>query len=334
MDRLRLLVVQDDASVYYLSFFALVGILVTTSLLYDWTRLWLGYIFGGPSITKYGANTGAWAVVTGSTAGIGYEFAMQLGKAGFNVVLISRSQDKLDKVAKELAEKCPHIESVTHAIDFAQASPAQYEKLSYALKGLNIGVLVNNVGQSHDYPEYYHELDSDENERIVEINVLSVLRITKLVLPGMVERRRGLILNVGSFAALIPTPLLSVYSGSKAFLYTWSNALGSEMQDFGITVSLLNTYFVVSKLSKIRKPNFLTPMPQAYVKSALAHVGVQVGAVSAAPFTSTPHLGHAIVQFIIDHLGTWTMWIAYNKRLHKDIKARALRKKARDSKAN
>jgi short-subunit dehydrogenase len=71
------------------------------------------------------------------------------------------------------------------------------------------------------------------------------MKVTKLVIPGMVSRKRGLILTVGSFASLIPSPLLAVYSGSKAFLSTWSQALGRELKGTGVEVELLNTYFVV-----------------------------------------------------------------------------------------
>lgn len=92
--------------------------------------------------------------------------------------------------------------------------------------------------------------------------------MTKLVVPGMVARKRGLILTVGSFAALIPSPLLAVYSGSKAFLQTWSQALGSELEPSGVTVELLNTYFVVSKLSKIRKSSWMIPKPSTYVRES------------------------------------------------------------------
>ena len=77
----------------------------------------------------------------------------------------------------------------------------------------------------------------------------ATLKVTKLVLPGMLERKRGLILSVGSFAALVPSPLLAVYSGSKAFLKTWSQALGSELEGTGVHVELLNAYFVVSTVS-------------------------------------------------------------------------------------
>jgi 17beta-estradiol 17-dehydrogenase / very-long-chain 3-oxoacyl-CoA reductase len=114
----------------------------------------------------------------------------------------------------------------------------------------------------------------------------ATLKVTKLVIPGMVQRKRGLILTVGSFASLIPSPLLAVYSGSKAFLSTWSQALGSELEGTGVTVELLNTYFVVSivrllssasshpsmmqvsKLSKIRNSSWMIPKPSTYVRES------------------------------------------------------------------
>jgi 17beta-estradiol 17-dehydrogenase / very-long-chain 3-oxoacyl-CoA reductase len=123
-----------------------------------------------------------------------------------------------------------------------------------------------------------------------------------------------LILNVGSFSAHVPSPLLSVYTGSKAFVNAFSQALGCELEDLGITVSLINTYFVVSALSKIRKPNILTPLPGPYVRSVLSHIGTPVGAVSDKPYVSTPYFTHAVAQFFIDHVGTWPLWFWYNKR--------------------
>lgn len=87
----------------------------------------------------------------------------------------------------------------------------------------------------------------------------ATLKVTKLVIPGMVQRKRGLILTVGSFASLIPSPLLAVYSGSKAFLSTWSQALGSELEGSGVTVELLNTYFVVRATTVVSRLAVLIP---------------------------------------------------------------------------
>jgi len=69
----------------------------------------------------------------------------------------------------------------------------------------------------------------------------------------------------------------------------------------------------VSNLSKIRKPSLFIPMPKAYVKSVLSHIGTQVGATGSMPYMSTPYLGHALVQYFVDRVGTWNMWFWYNK---------------------
>jgi 17beta-estradiol 17-dehydrogenase / very-long-chain 3-oxoacyl-CoA reductase len=124
-------------------------------------------------------------------------------------------------------------------------------------------------------------------DSIVEINTRAQLKITKLVLnEGKMlntttgKGGRGLILNIGSFAALTASPMLAPYAASKAFLYTWSQALAAELEKYKIDVSLINSYFVVSNLSKIRKTNFFTPTPKQFVrKSPLLSFPIYRGAV-------------------------------------------------------
>lgn len=97
----------------------------------------------------------------------------------------------------------------------------------------------------------------------------ATLKMTTLLLPSMIARKSGLVLTVGSFAALIPSPLLAVYSGSKSFVKTWSQALGSELKGTGVEVECLNTYFVVSKLSKISRSSWMIPQPSTYVRELI-----------------------------------------------------------------
>jgi short-subunit dehydrogenase len=104
---------------------------------------------------------------------------------------------------------------------------------------------VNNVGTNHSIPTPFVEEDFSVIESIVNVNITSVLRITHMILPQMVERRKGLIVNVGSFAGMFPTPLLQTYAGSKSFLKHWSESLAAELKPSGVHVELLNTYFVV-----------------------------------------------------------------------------------------
>ncbi|KAL9939483.1 hypothetical protein V8E36_001300 [Tilletia maclaganii] len=289
------------------------------------------FLLPGIPLSTFGAKkkapgTGAWAVVTGATDGIGREFAIQLAKAGFNIFLASRSAEKLGKVAAEIELAVPGIKTKTEAIDFASGDDKQYDALARALDGLTIGTLINNVGKSHNMPVTFAETDAQEIREIVEINVNATLRVTQLVVPRMIEQKRGLILNIGSFAGQAPTPLLATYSGSKAFLIGWTQALGEELKRHRITVRILNTYFVVSNMSKVRKSSAVIPTPKQYVAQALARLGSSGGAVGR-PYTSTPWPAHAIIDWAIEHLVPSKAFVlSYSYDQQQSIRKRALRR--------
>ncbi|GJN91729.1 hypothetical protein Rhopal_004752-T1 [Rhodotorula paludigena] len=308
---------------------ALIGAGWLGSYALSFARMLVDLARPGIPLSRFGAKKGAWAVVTGATAGIGRDFALQLAAAGFNVFLASRTTSKLEEIAQEIAAQYPSVQTKIHAIDFSSAN-ADYAGLKQVLDSLDVGVLINNVGKSYDEPTFFQDLPEQDMTDIVEINVNATLKVTKIVVPGMISRKRGLILTVGSFASLIPSPLLAVYSGSKAFVSTWSQALGSELQGTGVEVELLNTYFVVSKLSKIRKSSWMIPTPKTYVRSVLSHIGVRGGAVGQ-PHISTPYHGHAPVQWVVDHLFSHRFWLNYNRKLHLDIRRRAIRKREREA---
>lgn len=149
---------------------------------------------------------------------------------------------------------------------------------------------------------------------------------------GDVNSKNGLIINLGSFAGLVPTPFLSVYSGSKAFLSSWSQAIGAELAPKGVTVQNVNTYFVVSAMSKIRKANFLIPMPKPYVRSVLGQIGISGGA--STPYTSTPYYSHAVANWLIDNVLSRGFWVKKNYDIQVDIRKRALRKREREAAAS
>ncbi|QRV84133.1 short chain dehydrogenase [Ceratobasidium sp. AG-Ba] len=270
------------------------------------------FVLSGQSFSKYGAKKGAWAVVTGATDGIGREFASQLAK------------EKLDAFASELQSKYS-VSTKTYAIDFSRRDTAAYAGFAEALEGLDIGVLVNNVGKSHDLPADFHEIPLIEHEDIVEINVNATIKVTRLVVPVMIARRSGLILNLGSFAGAVPSPMLATYSGTKAFLTSWSRALASELRPKGVDVQLVNTYFVVSNMSKIRRATAMIPLPSTYVRAVLSKIGVQGD-------YSTPYWAHGALAYVMGFAPT-SFLINYTLNLHKDIRRRALRKREREAAA-
>ncbi|EFX02511.1 3-ketoacyl-reductase [Grosmannia clavigera kw1407] len=312
---------------------AFVGVVFLGSKLFSSLAFFFNlFILRGTDLRKYGGK-GTWAVVTGASDGLGKEFATQLASKGFNIVLISRTQSKLDTLAEQLQKKYASsgIQTKVLAMDFSKNDDADYDKLARLVSGLDIAILVNNVGQSHSIPVPFLETTKDELQDIVTINCLGTLKTTRVIAPGMVRRKRGLILTMGSFGGWMPTPYLATYSGSKAFLQHWNSSLAAELKPSGVDAYLVLSYLVVSAMSKVRRSSFLIPKPDAFVRSALRKIG---RGSQAFAFTYTPFWTHAIMQWAVENTigvgnsaGIW-----YNSKMHKGIRSRALRKASREAK--
>ncbi|XP_068128168.1 very-long-chain 3-oxoacyl-CoA reductase-B-like isoform X2 [Hyperolius riggenbachi] len=180
---------------------------------------------------------GGWAVVTGATDGIGKAYAKELAKRGFNVVLVSRSMEKLQRVAKEI-EQLSGCKSKIIQVDFTGGSEI-YPKIEENLKDVDIGILVNNVGMVHCYDgRRFHETmeTCQQLTDIINCNILSMIQMTRIVIPRMVDRKKGLIINVSSECGSRPIPRLSVYSGTKVFIDFFSRSLDLDYRPLGINV--------------------------------------------------------------------------------------------------
>ncbi|KAJ3316295.1 hypothetical protein HDU76_001909 [Blyttiomyces sp. JEL0837] len=265
----------------------------------------------------------SWALITGASDGIGKEFALQLAKSGFNVILMARTQSKLDQVSSEAQQKYG-VKSIVIPFDFSTASDPEYAKVKSIIEPLDIGVLINNVGVNHEFPTPFLEESHEIIDAIIQVNIISQLKITRLVAPKMVSNRRGLILNIGSVAGTVPSGLLAVYSASKAFLRYWSQAIAMELKPFNVHVEHATTYFVTTSMSKIRKSSWTTPTAKNYVASVLGNLGK---GIDGAPYPS-----HAILMWILDTFTTEGLRIKYSNDMHIDIRKRALRKKEREAK--
>lgn len=273
--------------------------------------------------------------MTGASDGIGKEYALQLASKGFNIILVSRTESKLQVLAAEIEARyaAQGIKTKYLAMDFAKNLNSDYSRLKEVVDGLDIAILVNNVGQSYEMPTPFLLTERKTHDDIISINVIGTVKVTQIVAPGMVSRGKGLILTMGSFAGLFPSPLLSVYSGSKAFLQSWSTALHEELRGKGVDVQFILSHMVVTSMSKIRRPSVSAPSPKAFVHSALQKIGL--GGVGNVTATTTPYWAHAMTQWVIEKtVGPASAFtLQQNRRMHEDIRVRALRKREREKRA-
>lgn len=288
-------------------------------------------------LPTYGASKTRrnWAVVTGCTAGIGEEFALQLAKRGFNVGLVGRNLSKLELVAEKVRKT--GAEAASFQLDSSVATAPDYDRLGQWAQQLgSVTVLINNVGVSHNMPVPFDETSRDEMHNIIQVNDVSTLEITQAVLPAVRQSvlakkaDRGLILTMGSFAGLTPTPYLATYIGSKAFLQGWNSALAAELKSSNIDAQLVLSYLVTSKMSKVRKTSALIPNPKQFVGSTIRCIGKRGGAQERA-FTSTPFWSHALLHWWLEVvLGVYSKLLSsINLNMHVQIRKRALKKKAK-----
>jgi len=224
-------------------------------------------------IGPYLRSHGEWAVVTGATDGIGKAYAEQLASSGLNVVLISRTESKLRDVASAIESKY-NVKTMVIPADFSQGTSI-YDGIRRKLAGVDVGILVNNVGLSYDYPEVFLDLPDREQlfMNLMHVNCTSVTMMTSIVGPGMVEKKRGLVINLSSAAGESPTPMLTVYSACKAYVSYLTECLDHEYSQKGVRFQCVTPYFVCSNMSKIRKASLFIPSATTYVKSALATLG-------------------------------------------------------------
>lgn len=236
---------------------------------------------------RYGKG---WAVITGGTAGIGFEIAKILVKEGVNVVIVARDQQRLKEAADALKLINPAASVLTMSCD--AASP-NFDKIRQELQGLEVSLLVNNVGVHNDIPTNVEDLSSAEVDRIISVNCNFQVNFTSLLIPQLKSHRNTAvasgnkrsattILNVSSLTSQMAMPLLSVYAGTKAFEEHWSACLAAELHPSGIEVLCVRPGLTVSRMSGITEPAFFCPSAADMARSILHKVGVN--RLSIAPY--------------------------------------------------
>lgn len=177
------------------------------------------------------------ALITGASNGIGLELARIHAKRGGNLVLVARSQDKLNQLADELRAQHHDIQITVIAQDLAMPHAAQSVFAQTEQLGIQVDILINNAGFGGHGRFFERELAKEQ--QMIQLNITTLTELTHLYLQGMVARRSGKILNVSSTASFMPGPLQAVYYATKAYVTSFSQAVAEEVREFGISVTAL-----------------------------------------------------------------------------------------------
>lgn len=174
------------------------------------------------------------ALITGASSGIGLELARLAAADGCNLILVARSQDKLEELAAELR---PQVEVTVLPADLSRAQACSELVQELSDRGLSVDILVNNAGFATYGP--LAETERQATLDMIAVNVTSLTDLTRLLLPAMLERKHGRILNLASTAAFQPGPLMSAYYATKAYVLSFSEGLSNEVADQGVSVTAL-----------------------------------------------------------------------------------------------
>ena len=185
-----------------------------------------------------------YALITGATSGIGYELARLFAADGYNLVLVARDRQELEDKAREFKANDIEVHCIAQDLFDPANAFAVYEEVKSL--GISVEFLVNNAGQG--VYGLFKETEIERELDIINLNVSSLVVLTKLFLKEMLDRNSGKILNLASIASKTPGPWQSVYHGTKAFVLSFSEAIREELKDTDISVTALmpgvtDTYF-------------------------------------------------------------------------------------------
>ena len=240
-------------------------------------------------------------LITGASSGIGLELANCFAADKSNLILVARNTAALENLAAELRGR-NQIEVHVLTADLARAESPQYIFDELKGRGLAVDVLVNNAG--FGLHGGFAELPLARQLEIIQVNIAALVALTGWFLPGMIERKRGGILNVGSVAGFLPGPNMAVYCATKAFVQSFTEAVAEELPGSGVTVTAFapgataTNFGQVARGSKQRQHN-VAKMP-ADVAARRGHADFRRGKI-----ISVPGFGNRLVIFLIRLLPRW-----------------------------
>jgi short-subunit dehydrogenase len=183
-------------------------------------------------------GTGKTALITGASSGIGQELAKLFAQDGYNLVLVARSDDTLERLSDVFKGNYGTSEITIIKKDLSEEDAAQDVYDQVKAKQITVDVLVNDAGVGL-YGLFATDTDWEREKSMIHLNVLALTHLTKLFLYDMLARNNGKILNLASLLSITPTPLMAVYAGTKAYVYNFTQSLANELKGTNVTTTAL-----------------------------------------------------------------------------------------------
>jgi short-subunit dehydrogenase len=222
---------------------------------------------------------GCSALITGASAGIGREFARQLGARAHSLILVARRRERLEQLRDELRNRNARLNIYVRGVDLCDKS--QIDELVEWLEQnkIDIDLLINNAGLG-DLGRFATS-HLPRNDQMLSVNIVALTTLTRKLLPQMLSQKRGAILNVSSSAGFLPIPEFNVYAATKAYVNSFNEALRAELHGTGVTVTALCPGPVHTEFQEVAKrqggqpergPEFVYVSVEKVVRDALAAV--------------------------------------------------------------
>ena len=182
------------------------------------------------------SSNGKYALITGGSDGIGYELSKLFARDGYNLVIVARDRNRLEQVADKLSnEYKTTVIPISKDLFLKDAASEIYAELQ--MKEIKIDVLVNDAGQGQH--GFFADTELQRDIDLIQLNIISLVSLTKLFMKNMLERNEGRILQLASVVSVYPAPLLAIYAATKAFVLSFTEALANELKDTNVTVTAL-----------------------------------------------------------------------------------------------
>jgi hypothetical protein len=252
---------------------------------------------------------GRWSLVTGASSGLGVDFARELAARGSNLVLVARREERLQVVAAELRQR-HRVEAEALAADLAAPGAPQqlFDHLQQA--GRQVDVLVNNAGLGLYGP--FLEIPWQREAGMLQLDVVALVHLTRLFVPGMRQRGFGRVLQVSSVGAFQPTPLYASYSAAKAFVLSYGEALNFELRGTGVSCTVVAPGITATEFLQVSGQTATLYQRLMLMTSAeVARVGVRAllrGRGSVVPGLANK-LGAFSMRFMPRRLAAAVAWL-------------------------